>query len=110
MIAEDTKGLFQRVIIQSAPLGISRGRVKMNTKMSLKAATVKDDTQLEEVLCVQAEVEEAAQGFGLKSAMPLGVVLRLSSTSSLGITAEETALFLVMSPNLMRLRRLPLVG
>lgn len=34
MIAEGTAVLFQRVIIQSAPLGINRSRAKMNAKMS----------------------------------------------------------------------------
>lgn len=128
MIADGTEGLFQRVIIQSAPLGISRGRAKMNAKMSQKAATVKDDAPLDEILCTQAKVAKAARGFGLKSAMPFGTQYGhypLPAESQLdaawrrvapkfdvfiGYTLEETSLFLVMSPNLMRLRKLPLIG
>lgn len=128
MIADGTEGLFQRAIIQSAPLGISRGRAKMNAKMSRKAAALKDDAPLEEVLRMQTQVAEAAQGFGLKSAMPFGTQYghyplpaeaevdaawrRVAPKFDvfIGTTAEETALFLVMSPNLMRLRKLPLIG
>ncbi|MEA2120540.1 carboxylesterase family protein [Halovibrio sp. HP20-50] len=128
MIADGTEGLFQRAIIQSAPLGISRGRSKMNAKMSQKAATVKDDAPLDEILRTQTQVAEAAQGFGLKSAMPFGTQYGhypLPAESEvdaawrrvapkfdifIGYTAEETALFLVISPGLMRLRQLPLVG
>lgn len=128
MIAEGAEGLFQRAIIQSAPLGISRNRAKMNAKMSQQAATVQDDSPLEEVLRVQTQVAEAAQGFGLKSAMPFGTQYGhypLPAESEvdaawrraapkfdvfIGYTLEETALFLVMSPRLVRLRRLPVVG
>ncbi|WP_447553556.1 carboxylesterase family protein [Vreelandella sp. EE22] len=128
MIAEGTQGLFQRAIIQSAPLGISRGRAKMNARMSRRATCVKDDAPLEDVLRVQEQVVEAAQGFGLRSAMPFGIQYghyplpaeakvdsawrRVAPNFDvfIGTTAEETALFLVMSPNLMRLRRWPLMG
>lgn len=128
MIADGTEGLFQRAIIQSAPLGISRGRAKMNNKMGEVAATLKDDALLEEVLRVQSQVAEAASGFGLKSAMPFGTQYGhypLPAESDIdaawrrvapkydvfiGTTAEETALFLVMSPKLMRIRQLPFVG
>ncbi|MBP5981753.1 MAG: carboxylesterase/lipase family protein [Halomonas sp.] len=128
MIAEGTEGLFKRVIIQSAPLGISRGRAKMNAKMGRKAASVKDDSPLEEVLHIQEQVIKAAQGFGLRSSMPFGTQYghyplpaeaeaeaawrRVAAKFDvfIGTTLEETALFLVMSPALMRMRKLPLVG
>ncbi|PRY63513.1 para-nitrobenzyl esterase [Vreelandella songnenensis] len=128
MIAEGTQGLFRRAIIQSAPLGISRRRAKMNAKMGQKAAALKDDAPLSQVLRTQVKVEKAAQGFGLRSTMPFGIqyghyplpaehdvdaAWRHVATNFdvfIGTTAEETALFLVMSPNLMRLRQLPLVG
>lgn len=128
MIAEGIEGLFQRVIIQSAPLGISRNRAKMHRKMSRKAADVKDDTPLEEVLRAQKQVVKAAQGFGLRSAMPFGTqyghyplpaeaevdaAWRRAAPKFdvfIGYTLEETALFLMMSPNLSRLRQFPLVG
>ncbi|MBZ5488074.1 carboxylesterase/lipase family protein [Halomonas aquamarina] len=128
MIAEGTQGLFQRVIIQSAPLGISRGRAKMNARMGQKAAALNDEAPLDEVLRVQEQVVNAAQGFGLRSAMPFGTqyghyplpveaevdaAWRRAAPNFdvfIGYTAEETALFLVMSPNLMRLRGWPLMG
>ncbi|MEL7965808.1 carboxylesterase family protein [Vreelandella neptunia] len=128
MIAEGTEGLFQRAIIQSAPLGISRGRENMYAKMSQQAATLNDDAPLDEVLRRQTQVAEAARGFGLKAAMPFGTQYghyplpteaeadaawrRTAAKIDLfiGYTAEENALFVVISPSLMRLRNTPLVG
>ncbi|WP_447893843.1 carboxylesterase family protein [Vreelandella sp. GE22] len=128
MIAEGVEGLFQRAIIQSAPLGISRGRAKMTAKMGKKAAELESDAPLDEVLRVQTKVAEAARGFGMKAAMPFGTqyghyplpaetdidqAWRRAAEKFdvfIGTTAEETALFLVMSPGLTRLRHTPLVG
>lgn len=67
-----TEGLFQRAIIQSAPLGISRGRARMYAKMSQQAPTVNDDAPLDEILRLQTQVAESVRGFGLKAAMPFG--------------------------------------
>lgn len=128
MIAEGAEGLFQRAIIQSAPLGISRGRKKMNAHMFERAAAVTDDMPLGEALELQTRVVERARGFGLKSAMPFATQYGhypLPEESSapaawrraaknidvfIGTTAEETRLFLVMSPGLSRLRAVPLLG
>nr|WP_264477657.1 carboxylesterase family protein [Halomonas malpeensis] len=128
MIAEGAEGLFQRAIIQSAPLGIRRGRAKMNARMAAVAAEVTEDTPLDEVLRIQTRVIEAAQGFGLKSAMPFApqyghyplpreqhapAAWRRAAAAIdvlIGTTFEETALFLVLSPALSRLRRAPWLG
>ncbi|MFG6666979.1 carboxylesterase family protein [Halomonas sp. HNIBRBA4712] len=128
MIAEGAEGLFQRAIIQSAPLGISRGRAKMNAKMFEQAVKATRDMPLGEVLTLQTGVVKAAQGFGLKSAMPFATqyghyplpeekqapaAWRRAAKSIdvlIGYTAEETALFLVLSPTLTRLRAMPLLG
>ncbi|CAO1666344.1 Carboxylic ester hydrolase [Halomonas sp. NYA30] len=128
MISEGTEGLFQRAIIQSAPLGISRGRAKMNAKMGQKAATLKDNAPINELLRVQTQVAESARGFGLKAAMPFGTQYghyplpseaqtdaawrRAAAKIDLfmGYTAEENTLFVVISPSLTRLRNTPLVG
>lgn len=128
MIAEGAEGLFKRAIIQSAPLGLRHKRTKMHAKMALKAATIGHDTPLDEVLRVQTQVVEAAQGFGLKSAMPFApqyghyplpkekhapAAWRHAAERIdilIGYTAEETALFLVLSPGLTRLRGMPLFG
>lgn len=128
MIAEGTEGLFQRAIIQSAPLGISRGRAKMYAKMGLQAARINDDAPLDEVLRLQNQIAESVRGFGLKAAMPFGTqyghyplpseaeidaAWRRAATKIdlfMGYTAEENALFVVISPRLMRLRNTPLVG
>ncbi|UYF98869.1 carboxylesterase family protein [Halomonas sp. GD1P12] len=128
MIADGAEGLFQRAIIQSAPLGISRGRAKMNAKMFQQAASATDDMPLGEVLALQTKVVKTAQGFGLKSAMPFSTQYghyplpqekqapaawqRAAKKIDvfIGTTCEETALFLVMSPGLMRLRQTPLLG
>ncbi|WP_165689049.1 carboxylesterase family protein, partial [Mycobacteroides abscessus] len=43
MISEGTAGLFRRAIIQSAPLGLSRGRARMNRAMTKAIGAVHPD-------------------------------------------------------------------
>ena len=55
--------LFHRAILQSPPLGITRGRHKMTVAMAEAAEIVTTDTPAEEVVAQQAEVEAHAGGF-----------------------------------------------
>lgn len=73
MIAEGTRGLFRRAIVQSAPFGLMKSRSKMNAVMSRTASTVAPDAHWEEVTAAQSTVEKAASRFGLKGQMPFGV-------------------------------------
>lgn len=73
MIAQGTRGLFRRAIVQSAPFGLMKSRSKMNKVMSRTASAVAPDAHWEEVTATQSTVEKAASRFGLKGQMPFGV-------------------------------------
>lgn len=72
MISDGTEGLFRRAIIQSAPLGLSRGRARMNRAMVRAVGAVDVDTPLDELLERQALAEKAAAAHGLRGGMPFG--------------------------------------
>lgn len=72
MVAEGTAGLFQRAIVQSAPLGLSRRRARMNRAMLRAVGTVAPDTALDDVLALQAAAEKVALPYGLRGGMPFG--------------------------------------
>jgi para-nitrobenzyl esterase len=72
MISDGTAGLFRRAIIQSAPLGLSRGRARMNRTMIRAIGAVHPDTPLDELLERQAVGTRAAAPFGLPGGMPYG--------------------------------------
>lgn len=73
MIAQGTRGLFRRAIVQSAPFGLMKSRSKMNAVMSRTASGLAPDAHWEEVTAAQSTVEKAASRFGLKGQMPFGV-------------------------------------
>jgi para-nitrobenzyl esterase len=128
MATADAPSLFQRAIIQSAPLGISRGREKMNTAMGIAAEAVTDDTPAVDVVAIEENVAQAARKFGLMAAMPFGTQYGHSplpaeagiedawNTAAPGIevlighTSEEARLFLPGSPRLSRVARIPVLG
>ncbi|MBA8989362.1 para-nitrobenzyl esterase [Curtobacterium pusillum] len=72
MISEGASGLFRRAIIQSAPLGLSRGRARMNRAMLRAVGAVHPDTPLDDLLERQALGTRAAAPFGLPGGMPYG--------------------------------------
>ncbi|MBT2502279.1 carboxylesterase family protein [Curtobacterium sp. ISL-83] len=72
MISEGTAGLFRRVIVQSAPLGLSRGRARMNRATMRAVGAIHADTPLEDLLERQAIGTRAAAPYGLAGGMPFG--------------------------------------
>lgn len=73
MVADGADGLFRRAVLQSPPLGISRGRAAMAATMARAAARLTPDTPVEEVVAAQAAVERSARRHGLVvSGMPFG--------------------------------------
>lgn len=128
MATPDAPALFQRAIIQSAPLGIARGRAKMNHAMGIAAETVTGETPAMEVVEREAHVAQVARKFGMLAAMPFGTqygheplpeedAIEAAWDRSapaidvlIGHTSEEARLFLPRSPRLMRLAAVPLVG
>lgn len=128
MATPEAPSLFQRAIIQSAPLGIARGRAKMNHAMGIAADAVTEDTPAMEVVEREAHVAQVARRFGMLAAMPFGTqyghaplpeeedIEAAWSRSAPGIdvlighTSEEARLFLPRNRLLMRLQGVPAVG
>ena len=128
MISDGTKGLFQKVIIQSAPLGIIFGKDEMREKMKQVATKAKEGDSAEHLLRIQKEILKAAQGFGLKSGMPFGPQYGLSPLPKepeakkewrrraseydlmIGYTKEETSVFVPAMKELSHIWSMPLLG
>ncbi|CAH0218022.1 Para-nitrobenzyl esterase [Arthrobacter sp. Bi26] len=128
MATPGAASLFQRAIIQSAPLGITRGREKMNAAMGVAAEAVTATTPAMDVVAREEDVARAARKFGLMAAMPFGIQYGHSPLPEeseldgawnaaapgidilIGHTAEEARLFLPRSPYLSRVARIPVVG
>lgn len=73
MIAEATAGLFSRVIMASAPLGLSGGTESMNWAMARVAQRIPTEASVPEILAAQDEVHKAALVGGLHAGMCFGV-------------------------------------
>ncbi|KZC93777.1 MULTISPECIES: carboxylesterase family protein [Clavibacter] len=128
MALPEAAGLFRRAIVQSAPLGISRGRRRMNAAMARASRGLTADMPVEDVVARQPAVERVAAPYGLIGAMPFGTqyghapLPRESDLDAawdraaprvdvlIGHTAEEARLFLPDVPWLARLTRVPVVG
>jgi len=122
--------LFRRAIIQSAPLGISRGRAAMNAALREVAGSAAAARALSavELVALQGRVEAAASGFGLAAAMPLGTQYGEAPLPAedgvdaaweavapeidvlVGNTSEEAGLFVPRLPSTEKLVRLPVIG
>jgi len=72
MISEGARGLFRRAIVQSAPLGLSRGRARMTRAMVRAVGAVTADTPLDDVLARQARATAVGARYGLAGGMPFG--------------------------------------
>ncbi|NDZ97242.1 carboxylesterase family protein [Streptomyces sp. SID6673] len=74
MIADGTEGLFRRVIVQSAPLGLARGRTAMYTAMADATRQIDSTTPVDEVLAAQSALarDPALLRFGVRALMPFG--------------------------------------
>lgn len=128
MASPEAPALFQRAIIQSAPLGITRGREKMSTAMGIAAEHVTEDTPAMEVVAVEEHVSRVARKFGLVAAMPFGTQYghaplppesgiedAWNATAPeievlIGHTTEEARLFLPRNRVVGRLARIPAAG
>ncbi|WP_400995043.1 carboxylesterase family protein [Agromyces sp. GXQ0307] len=70
--ADGARGLFHRVILQSAPFGIRTGRAEMQRRMAEAAGPLDPGASLDDLFEAQARAKAAAAGSGLRSAMPFG--------------------------------------
>jgi para-nitrobenzyl esterase len=120
MLCEQTTGLFQRAILQSAPLGVRDGRDAMTAAMRSAANT----TTTDQLLDVQTAAAAAAAPFGLIGRLPFGPIMGLDPLSAapaadkrladaarrvellIGYTRNDGAPFVAMDPRNARLKRL----
>lgn len=74
LIATDAaQGLFQRAIIQSAPLSLALGAGRMRNAMRRAAGRLTTDMAEDEVLARQSVIRRATRRFGLAGQMPFGI-------------------------------------
>ena len=67
------KPLFHKAIIQSAPLGLRKGRRKMSMEFSKKTAAIKDTEDPLELASQMIKLKPSVMKFGLKAAMSFGL-------------------------------------
>ncbi|MBT2534033.1 carboxylesterase/lipase family protein [Arthrobacter sp. ISL-48] len=128
MATPEAPSLFQRAIIQSAPLGIARGRGRMNHAMGIAAEAVTAETPAMDVVAREDDVAQVARKFGILAAMPFGTQYGHAPLPEeagieaawnraapgievlIGHTSEEARLFLPRSPLVSQLGKVPVVG
>jgi para-nitrobenzyl esterase len=124
LLCEQTARLFQRAILQSAPLGVRSGRDAMTAAMRAAATAVTTG----EVLDAQTAAAAAAARFGLIGAMPFGPIMgqdplpaesdvdeRLADAARrvellVGYTRNDGLPFVAMNPRMARLKRFGPLG
>ncbi|BAP33444.1 para-nitrobenzyl esterase [Chryseobacterium sp. StRB126] len=70
MISEEVDKLFQRVIIQSAPLGLRHKRQKMSAEFLMKTEEIKDEVDVYKMMNDYGKFVPSVIKYGLKAAMP----------------------------------------
>lgn len=126
--ADEARGLFRRVVLQSAPFGIRTGRAEMQRRMAEAAGPLDPEASLDELFEAQARAKAAAAGSGLRSAMPFGPRAgtaplppedRIEAAwreHAAGLDVlltwnrDETAFFFEVDPKLAALAARPVVG
>ncbi|MGE8554720.1 MAG: carboxylesterase family protein [Chryseobacterium jejuense] len=72
MISEGVDELFQKVIIQSAPLGLRHKRQKMSAEFLKKTEEIKDEVDVYKMMDDYGKFVPSVIKYGLKAAMPFG--------------------------------------
>lgn len=132
MVADGAEDLFRRAILQSAPLGVQRGRAAMSHAMGEAARGAlgprPDALSAQDLLVAQTTVAAAAAAFGTSAQMPFGpqtghyplppedeVDARRREVAQripvmIGTTADDARPFVMFNPRLKPLLGAPLVG
>jgi para-nitrobenzyl esterase len=113
--AEGVENLFHRLIIQSAPLGLRKGRKKMSAEFARKTAALRKETDLVKMVEGYKPLVPSLLKYGLKAGMPFGLqygfapLCKENEVESrwkqhakkydilIGMNDEETAFFLSVS-------------
>ncbi len=128
MISAGARGLSRRVIMQSAPLGITTGWAAMSAAMITAIGAWPRTAPVDEVLATQALAQRAAGSFGLAGGMPFGVQYGFAPVPAeadsdaawravageidvlIGCTTEEAAMLAGALPVAARLFAVPGLG
>ena len=73
MISDGVEGLFHRVIIQSAPLGLRHSRQKMSAEFLRRTDGVKSEKDVLKMMLEYKKEVPSVIKYGLKAVMPFGV-------------------------------------
>lgn len=73
MISDGVEGLFHRVIIQSAPLGLRHNRKKMSSEFVKKTEVIKDETDVMKMSSDYKKYVPSIVKYGLKAGMSFGL-------------------------------------
>ncbi len=122
MISEGAAGLFRRAIIQSPPLGITRGRSSMAATMSGRLGELPETLTNDEMVHQQKRLVRGLGRFGWVAAMPFGIQYGHDPVPAesdldeawrkvapevdvlIGSNNRETALFAELTPLFSRLK------
>jgi para-nitrobenzyl esterase len=132
MLASEARGLFQRAILQSAPLGLPPRRPAVDRALSDTARRALGDeparAPFEHALAAQLEVTRSALAAGLQAAavfgpqlghwpLPDGAALEATAAAiaaryelMIGATKHDASPFVALEPRLSRVRRLGALG
>lgn len=132
MVADGVEDLFRRAILQSAPLGVQRGRAAMSQAMGEAARAAlgprPDALAAQDLLVAQSTVAAAAAAFGTSAQMPFGpqsghhplpsedeVDARRREVAGripvmIGTTTDDARPFVMLNPKMKPLEGAPLVG
>lgn len=73
LLVDDVQGLFNRVIIQSAPLGLRKKRQKMSHEFLMKTSLNKNESDVIKMVADYKKNVPSIMKYGLKAAMPFGI-------------------------------------
>lgn len=128
MLVPGAAGLFRRVLLHSAPLGLAPNRARMTRAMAAAVGPIAPTATDEQVLALEPRAWRAARWSGLKAGMPFGTqygefplppeaaagpawqAVAPCMEVLIGATDEELRFFAVIDPKFRWLERIPLLG
>lgn len=73
MVVDETEGMFQKIIVQSAPLGLRHNREAMSIEMFNHQREAYKDADIATLLSIQSELQKIGGKHGLNGTMPFGI-------------------------------------